>query len=74
MEGFDDMFVKKICREQCDIMSHPISNEEIKVALFDIGDEKAPRLNGYSTKFFQAAWNTIGEEVSRAVSDFFLQW
>nr|GFB45518.1 hypothetical protein [Tanacetum cinerariifolium] len=46
-------------------------NEEVKRAMFDIGDDKSPGLDGYSSLFFKESWDTAGEDVCRAVRDFF---
>ncbi|KAL0439849.1 UNVERIFIED_CONTAM: LINE-1 retrotransposable element O protein [Sesamum latifolium] len=49
----------------------PFTKEDVKQALFDIEEDKALGPDGYSSGFFKAAWPIIGEEVSRAVLDFF---
>ena len=48
-----------------------VSNKEIKEALWDIGDTKAPGPDGYSARFFKATWNETGGEVCAAVKEFF---
>ncbi|KAL2250082.1 UNVERIFIED_CONTAM: hypothetical protein Sindi_2481900, partial [Sesamum indicum] len=62
---------------------HILSNEEstalllaftpadVKQAVFDIAEDKAPGPDGYSSGFFKAAWPIVGQEVSSAVLDFF---
>lgn len=45
--------------------------EEIKEALFDIGDDKSPRPDGYTSKFFKQAWNIVGGSFCEAVLEFF---
>ncbi|KAL2235680.1 UNVERIFIED_CONTAM: hypothetical protein Sindi_1300200 [Sesamum indicum] len=62
---------------------HILSNEEaghlilaftpddVKQAVFDIADDKAPGLDGYSSGFFKAAWPVVGQEVTKAVLEFF---
>ncbi|KAL2253043.1 UNVERIFIED_CONTAM: hypothetical protein Sindi_0099000 [Sesamum indicum] len=62
---------------------HILSNEEaghlilaftpddVKQAVFDIADDKAPGPNGYSSGFFKAAWPVVGQEVTKAVLEFF---
>ncbi|KAL0405898.1 UNVERIFIED_CONTAM: LINE-1 retrotransposable element O protein [Sesamum latifolium] len=40
--------------------------------LFDIDEVKAPGPDGYSSGFFKAAWPILGEEVTRAIMDFFV--
>nr|GEV08074.1 hypothetical protein [Tanacetum cinerariifolium] len=52
----DDMFVKKVSDISSSIMIHDITNEEIKVAMFDISDDHAPGpdgLNGDVYGFFK---------------------
>ncbi|KAL0455378.1 UNVERIFIED_CONTAM: hypothetical protein Slati_0877000 [Sesamum latifolium] len=48
--------------------SHP---GEIKNAVFDIDEVKAPGPDDYSSGFFKAAWPVVGEEVTRAIMEFF---
>ncbi|KAL2251995.1 UNVERIFIED_CONTAM: hypothetical protein Sindi_2321800 [Sesamum indicum] len=62
---------------------HILSNEEaghlilaftpddVKQAVFDIADDKAPGPDGYSSRFFKAAWPVVGQEVTKAVLEFF---
>ncbi|KAL0380944.1 UNVERIFIED_CONTAM: hypothetical protein Sangu_0158700 [Sesamum angustifolium] len=44
---------------------------EVKTAIFQISDNKAPDPNGYTSCFFKKAWNIVGDLVCRAVMDFF---
>ncbi|XP_011079179.1 uncharacterized protein LOC105162756 [Sesamum indicum] len=44
---------------------------EVKEAIFHISDNKAPGPDGYSSCFFKKAWNIVGDQVCRAVLDFF---
>ncbi|KAL0293373.1 UNVERIFIED_CONTAM: Transposon TX1 uncharacterized protein [Sesamum angustifolium] len=41
----------------------PVTNEEVKIAFFDIEEDKAPGPDGFSSGFFKAAWPVVGEEV-----------
>ncbi|KAL2252005.1 UNVERIFIED_CONTAM: hypothetical protein Sindi_2322800 [Sesamum indicum] len=62
---------------------HILSNEEaghlilaftpddVKQAVFDIAEDKAPGPDGYSSGFFKAAWPVVGQEVTKAVLEFF---
>ncbi|KAL2224530.1 UNVERIFIED_CONTAM: hypothetical protein Sindi_3020700 [Sesamum indicum] len=57
---------------------HILSNEEashlisiftpadVKQAVFDIAEDKAPGPDGYSSGFFKAAWPVVGQEVTKA--------
>ncbi|KAL0386698.1 UNVERIFIED_CONTAM: hypothetical protein Slati_4586800 [Sesamum latifolium] len=49
----------------------PVTPNEIKLAVFDIDEVKAPGPDGYSSGFFKAAWSAVGEEVTRAIMEFF---
>ncbi|XP_011101679.1 uncharacterized protein LOC105179730 [Sesamum indicum] len=44
---------------------------EVKDVIFHISDNKAPGPDGYSSCFFKKAWDIVGDQVCRAVLDFF---
>ncbi|GJW97300.1 hypothetical protein Tco_0179108 [Tanacetum coccineum] len=48
-----------------------VTNEEIKAAMFDIGDEKALGPDEYTYVFFKKGWSIIGLNICNAVLDFF---
>jgi len=48
-----------------------ITNEDIKKALFSIGDDKSPGPDGYSSFFFKKSWDVVGQDLCAAVWDFF---
>ncbi|GKE30115.1 RNA-directed DNA polymerase, eukaryota, reverse transcriptase zinc-binding domain protein, partial [Tanacetum coccineum] len=52
-------------------MVRVMSDVEIKDALYDICDNKAPNPDGYSTKFDKKAWSMVGKEVCEVVKEFF---
>ena len=47
------------------------SIQEIKVATFSINSGKAPGPDGFSSKFYQSYWHTIGDDVTKDVLSFF---
>ncbi|KAL9237052.1 hypothetical protein vseg_011642 [Gypsophila vaccaria] len=47
------------------------SAQEIKEAMFDIDDTKAPGPDGYTSRFFKDAWDVIMKEIIQAVRTFF---
>ncbi|GAA0177780.1 hypothetical protein LIER_29747 [Lithospermum erythrorhizon] len=49
----------------------PVSDEEIRWALFDIGDERAPSPDGFTAAFFKANWDIVREDVVKAVREFY---
>ncbi|KAL2230784.1 UNVERIFIED_CONTAM: LINE-1 reverse transcriptase [Sesamum indicum] len=60
-----------ITDEEASHLLLPFSPDDVKQALFDIAEDKAPGPDSYSSGFFKAAWPVVGEEVTRAVLDFF---
>ncbi|KAJ0453055.1 putative RNA-directed DNA polymerase [Helianthus annuus] len=52
-------------------MVRPVTREEVKKAMFSIGENKAPGPDGFTSAFFKHAWDTVGEEVTDAVLTFF---
>ncbi|KAL2892623.1 hypothetical protein RDABS01_008532 [Bienertia sinuspersici] len=50
-----------------------VGDDEIKDAFWSIPEEKAPRTDGYGSKFFKAAWDVIGLDINKAVEEFFLK-
>ncbi|KAL0288639.1 UNVERIFIED_CONTAM: hypothetical protein Sangu_2649100, partial [Sesamum angustifolium] len=49
----------------------PVTKDEIKEAFFYIDKDKSPGPNGYTVGFYKEAWPIIGEEIIRAVLEFF---
>jgi hypothetical protein len=48
-----------------------VTNDDIKKALFSIGNTKSPGPDGYSSLFFKHSWDVVGQDVCAAVRDFF---
>ena len=71
VEDPEGLFTKKISAEDVVHMIRPISNDEIRAAIFDIDDNRAPGPDGFSSKFFKASWGIIGGDVCRAIKEFF---
>nr|GEV33793.1 hypothetical protein [Tanacetum cinerariifolium] len=63
----EGLFSKTVLMDIASIMVRPVMNEEIKVAMFDIWDEKASRPDGYTSVFFKKGWRIIG--IKEVVSD-----
>lgn len=49
----------------------PFTTGDIKNALWLIDGNKAPGHDGYSCQFFKDAWEIVGDDICRAVGDFF---
>ena len=67
-----NLFVNKLSDLDADFMVRPISDEEIKCALFSMEDDKAPGPDGFSSKFFKSAWSIVGPEVTKAIQEFLI--
>lgn len=48
-----------ISQEDCSLLAAPITNEEIKKFLYQIGDDKAPEPDGFTLAFFKKNWEFI---------------
>ncbi|GJX13339.1 probable L-cysteine desulfhydrase, chloroplastic [Tanacetum coccineum] len=67
----EDLFSKKVDAESALHMVRDLSEDEIKVALFDIKDDKAPGPDVFTSKFFKAYWNIVGDDLCAAIQEFF---
>ncbi|GJT68149.1 RNA-directed DNA polymerase, eukaryota, reverse transcriptase zinc-binding domain protein [Tanacetum coccineum] len=72
MAGRQNMFTNKISSEEAIRMVRSISEVEIKNAMFEIEDSKAPGPDGYTASFYKSAWSVIGKDICQAVREFFL--
>ena len=60
----------KVTDDMREVLSSVFTNEEVKVALFQMGPTKAPRLNGMNAIFYQNFWHVVGDNVVLVVLDF----
>ncbi|KAL2224830.1 UNVERIFIED_CONTAM: hypothetical protein Sindi_2936800 [Sesamum indicum] len=60
-----------LSNEESTTLLLPFTPVDVKQAVFDIDEDKAPGPDGYSSGFFKAAWPIVGQEVTSAVLDFF---
>ncbi|XP_071704828.1 uncharacterized protein [Rutidosis leptorrhynchoides] len=65
------LFSARINTTKANHMVRPVTNEEVKAAIFDIGDDKATGPDGYSLAFFKNAWDVVGNDVCSAIKAFF---
>ncbi|KAK4383871.1 Transposon TX1 uncharacterized protein [Sesamum angolense] len=57
--------------EEASLLTRPITKDDVKTAVFDIEEDRAPGPDGYTLGFFKAAWPVVWEETTAAVMDFF---
>ncbi|GJU52672.1 aspartic peptidase [Tanacetum coccineum] len=67
----EDLFSKTISVDTAANMVRDVTNDEIKAAMFDIGDDKSPGPDGYTFVFFKKGWSIVNQDVCNAVRDFF---
>nr|GEU97312.1 hypothetical protein [Tanacetum cinerariifolium] len=67
----EGLFSKSISATTSSNMVRGITNDEIKAAMFDIGDDKALGPDGYTFVFFKKRWSVVGHDVCNAFWDFF---
>ena len=60
----------KVTDDMREVLSSVFTTEEVKVALFQMGPTKAPRLNGMNAIFYQNFWHVVGDNVVLVVWDF----
>ncbi|XP_070011185.1 uncharacterized protein [Nicotiana sylvestris] len=58
-------------REQQLNMIKSVSDSEILQGLKELPSDKAPAIDGFPVEFFKKYWNIVGEEVIKAVKEFF---
>ncbi|GJU35720.1 RNA-directed DNA polymerase, eukaryota, reverse transcriptase zinc-binding domain protein, partial [Tanacetum coccineum] len=68
----DTLFSKKLSEGDALYMIRDVSDDEVKRALFDIDNNKAPGPDGYSSQFFKVSWDVVGKEFCKAVKEFFI--
>ncbi|XP_021996206.1 uncharacterized protein LOC110893404 [Helianthus annuus] len=66
-----DLFVNTLSNDMATHMVRQVTRDEIKKAMFSIGENKAPGPDGFTSAFFKNAWDIVGDEVTKAVLDFF---
>jgi len=52
-------------------LEQPFSEKEVKEAIFNIANDKAPGPNGFPVLFFQEFWDTLKGDVMNMFSDLY---
>ncbi|KAJ9536704.1 hypothetical protein OSB04_un000089 [Centaurea solstitialis] len=64
-------FQNKLSLTDALFMIRPITDSDIRDAMFQIGIDKAPGSDGFTSQFFRAAWGIVGRDVTVAIHNFF---
>lgn len=73
IQGFDAIAMDsgpKVTYTQADFLIKRITKEDIKAALFDVGNDRSPEPDRYASYFFKKAWN-LEDDFCAAVNEFF---
>lgn len=71
VSDLQDLISFRCSEAQCELLSHPVSVDEITKTVFSMPQSKSPGPDGYSIEFFRSAWSIVGEDFIAAVSEFF---
>ncbi|KAJ9536736.1 LOW QUALITY PROTEIN: hypothetical protein OSB04_un000121 [Centaurea solstitialis] len=66
-----EWFHNKLSLRDSLFIIRPILDSEIRDAMFQIGKDKAPGSDGFTSMFFKAAWEVVGNDVIVAIHNFF---
>ena len=71
LEHFEHLILLFIIEEENESLQSILSSEEIKAAMFQMQDLKAPGPNVFLALFYKQLWPTVGNDVIKAVTSFF---
>ncbi|GJZ68919.1 sodium/hydrogen exchanger 6, partial [Tanacetum coccineum] len=57
-----NLFPNQISESCTSNMVREVTNDEIKRAMFDIGEDKAPGPDGFTSAFFKKSWDVVGPD------------
>ncbi|GKA04478.1 RNA-directed DNA polymerase, eukaryota [Tanacetum coccineum] len=64
-------FDKRLSNMQAADLDRVVSRDEIRLAVWDCGENKSPGPDGYSFEFFKKYWNLVGPDLCDAIEHFF---
>ncbi|KAJ9544401.1 hypothetical protein OSB04_024108 [Centaurea solstitialis] len=68
--SFRSSFLRKLSRDQSFNLEAPITNTEVKNAVWSCGGDKAPGPDGFSFAFLRKFWELVGNDFYKALKDF----
>ena len=72
LEHLEHLILPCITEEENESLQSIPSLEEIKAALFQMHDLNAPGLDGFPPLLYKKLWPTVGNDVVKAVTSFFI--
>ncbi|OMP14345.1 Endonuclease/exonuclease/phosphatase, partial [Corchorus olitorius] len=70
MTYLQDIEIPKLNNGHLDKLNEPFTEEEIRVAAFQLGPTKAPGIDGKPAVFYQTYWDIVGDLTSKTALDF----
>ncbi|GJU32427.1 RNA-directed DNA polymerase, eukaryota, reverse transcriptase zinc-binding domain protein [Tanacetum coccineum] len=67
----NDLFMNKLDSNVALDMVKTVTPQEVKEAIFSMGNDKSSGPDGYTTTFFKEAWGIVSNDVTRVVQEFF---
>ncbi|GJZ55975.1 RNA-directed DNA polymerase, eukaryota, reverse transcriptase zinc-binding domain protein, partial [Tanacetum coccineum] len=71
IQDINNLLKVKLNHDEVMSIVKDVSDAEIRKAMFQIDDNKAPSPDGFSSHLYKKTWDTIGEDVCKAVKEFF---
>nr|GFC78457.1 RNA-directed DNA polymerase, eukaryota, reverse transcriptase zinc-binding domain protein [Tanacetum cinerariifolium] len=65
------IFSKRLSDVQASDLERRVSRDEIRLAVWNCGENKSPGPDGYSFEFFRKYWNLVGSDLCDSVEHFF---
>ena len=70
-DGVFNHFNRRVTREMNEDLTRPVTEEEVRKAVFSIGPNKAPGPDGFTGAFYRQFWPTIKDQITQEVQQFF---
>ncbi|GKA61771.1 hypothetical protein Tco_0761290 [Tanacetum coccineum] len=67
----DNLFMNKVDPGQALDMIKNVTTQEVKDAMFSMGNDKSPGPDGYTACFFKESWDIVANDVTCAIQEFF---
>ncbi|GJY27406.1 reverse transcriptase domain-containing protein [Tanacetum coccineum] len=68
----NDLFRCRLEENEALDMTRPVTRQEVKSALFSMGNDKSPGPDGYTAAFFKESWDIVADDFVAAVCEFFI--